>query len=107
MPFTDSARKQFPSIVPTNPTTPTIPIHLQGIVDAVEARVVLRAADWGYANTFLAPFQDGMMIYIEDIDELHLRVAGVFKKIYPTNYTGTGVPASALGADGDLYFQTA
>lgn len=107
MPFTDSARKQFPSIVPTNPTTPTIPIHLQGIVDAVEARVVLRAADFAYANTFLAPFEDGMLLYIVSLGEIHLRVAGAWKKISPTSYTGTGVPASALGADGDLYFQTA
>lgn len=106
MAFTDSARSQFTAIVPDNPATPTVPAHLQDIVDAIEARVVLRADDWSDADTNIAPYQDGMLLYVANIGALFLRVNGAWVKLYPTNYTGTGAPDPALGADGDLYFQT-
>ena len=107
MPFTNSAREQFQAIVPDNPATPTVPAHLQAIIDAIETHTVLRADDWAWADTFIAPYADGMVVYIEDIDELHLRVAGAWRKLHPNTYTGTGEPSNGLGADGDLYFQTA
>jgi hypothetical protein len=106
MPFSDSARKQFQAIVPDNPASPTVPAHLQGIVDAIEGRTVLRASTWSWANTFIAPFSDGMLVYIEDVDELHLRRNGAWVKIHPTSYSGTGEPSPSLGANGDLYFMT-
>ncbi len=106
MPFVDSARKQFPAVIPTDPTTPTVPAHLTTIINAIEEQVVLYATDWSYADTFIAPYQNGMLIYINADEELHLRLGGAWMKIYPTNYTGTGTPSGALGSDGDLYFQT-
>lgn len=105
MAFSDSARDQFPAIIPDDPATPTVPAHLQTIIDAVEAQVVLRADTWSWANTFLTPFEDGMLLYVEDVDELWARVDGEWRKLYPTTYTGTATPSDSLGADGDLYFQ--
>jgi len=109
MPFTDSQRKQFASVVPTDPTTPTVPAHLQDIVDAIEAQTVLRADDWSDADTFIAPYSDGMLLYVVDIASLFLRLGGAWTKVYPKTYTGTALPVGGLGvgaADGDLYFQT-
>lgn len=106
MPFTDSDRKQFTAVVPTDPTSPTVPAHLQTIVDALESHVVLRAEDWSFADTFIAPYENGMILYVEDIDSLFLRAGGAWLKLHPTNYNGTAEPDSGLGADGDLYFQT-
>jgi hypothetical protein len=106
MPFTDSTRKQFSQVVPTDPTTPTIPAHLQALVDEIEEKVVLVASDWSYANTFIAPYVDGMVLFVDDIGSLFLRVSGEWQKMHPTSFTGTGNPAAGLGDDGDLYFKT-
>lgn len=107
MAFTNSDRQQFIGIVPDDPAIPTVPAHLQVIVDAIEPQVVLRAADWADANTNLAPFEDGMVLFKEDDDSLHLRAGAAWVKLHPKQYTGTGEPSPALGDDGDLYFQTA
>jgi hypothetical protein len=106
MPFVDSARKQFTGVVPTGPTTPDVPPHLQGIIDAIEEHVVLYATDWADADTNLAPYTNGMVLVVADPGALYLRLMGVWKKLYPTNLSGTGDPAGDLGDDGDLYFQT-
>lgn len=107
MAFTDSARSQFTAIVPDNPATPTVPAHLQSIVDAIESQVVLRAADWSDADTNIAPYEDGMILFVASEGELLFRISSAWKKLSPTNYTGTADPDPGLGADGDLYFQTA
>lgn len=107
MPFTDSARKQFPAVVPDDPAQPTVPAHLQAIVDAIEEHVILYADDWSYADTFIAPYTNGMLLFVADPEALYLRLGGAWVKVYPTSFTGTGPPDPTLGADGDLYFQTA
>lgn len=107
MAFTNSARDQFVAVVPDNPATPTVPAHLQAIVDAIETQVVLKAADWSFADTFIAPYVDGMLLSIASPAGLYYRVDGAWEKIWPVNLTGTGDPAPGLGDDGDLYFKTA
>jgi hypothetical protein len=106
MAFTNSERGQFVAIVPDNPATPTVPAHLQDIVDAVEEQVILKATDWAWADTFIAPYTNGMVIFVESEGALFLRVGGAWRKLSPTNYSGTTTPSPALGADGDLYFLT-
>lgn len=106
MAFTDSDRKQFLAIVPDDPATPTVPAHLQAIVDAIEEHVVLHAADWSAADTNLTPYKNGMLVFVENPGALYLRLGGAWLKVYPTNYTGTGDPSPSLGVDGDLYFKT-
>lgn len=106
MAFSDSARKQFTAVVPDNPAAPTVPAHLQAIVDAIEEHVVLYASDWSYADTFIAPYTNGMLLFVNNPGALYLRLGGSWLKVYPTHFTGTGAPSPDLGADGDLYFQT-
>lgn len=106
MAFTDSARDQFLGIVPDDPTTPTVPLHLQAIVDAIESQVVLKAPDWNFADTFIVPYTNGMLLFVEDPGALYLRLAGSWFKVFPTNFSGDGNPPSSLGVDGDLYFRT-
>ncbi len=36
---------------------------------------------------------------------VHVRLAGVWKKIYPLILTGTTDPATTTGAVGDVYFK--
>lgn len=107
MAFTDSERSQFTGIVPDDPASPTVPAHLQDIVDAIETQVVLKAADWSFADTFIAPYVNGMLLAVESEGALYYRTGGAWQKIYPTNFTGTGTPSGSLGDNGDLYFQTA
>lgn len=107
MPFTDSARGQFSQIVPTDPTAPTVPAHLQNIVDQIEGQTVLRVADEAERDGGLTPLENGMIVYVSSINALFLRVNGVWQKMHPTHLTGTGTPSDVVGDDGDLYFQTA
>lgn len=106
MAFTDSARKQFTAVVPDGPQQPTVPAHLQGIIDAVESQVVLKAATWVAADTDIAPYTDGMLLYVAEDSALYFRVGAAWSKLYPTSLSGTNAPDPALGSDGDLYFQT-
>jgi len=109
MAFTDSDRKQFLAIVPPATQTPTVPAHLQDIVDAIEERVVLFADDWSDADTNITPYTDGMLLYVADVAALFLRLGAAWTKVYPKSYTGTTLPTGDLGvgaADGDLYFKT-
>lgn len=106
MAFTNSARDQFTAIVPDNPASPTVPAHLQSIVDAIESQVVLRAADWSDADTNIAPYEDGMILFVASEGELLFRISSSWKKLSPTSYTGNESPDPSLGSDGDLYFQT-
>lgn len=106
MAFGDSARKQVVAVIPAVTEEPTVPAHLQLLLDGFEARLVLRAEDWSWADAFIAPYEDGMLVFIEDVQELHFRVGTAWVKLFPTTYTGTTEPGSGLGADGDLYFMT-
>lgn len=104
MPFTNSGRGQLTSIVPTGATEPAVVAHLQNLVDLIEPRLVLRATTVAAANASLGTLQDGMfLVTTADPREVHVRMNGNWVKIYPTNYSGTGVPSNALGVDGDTY----
>ena len=106
MPFTSSERGQFVDVVPTGPTTPTVPAHLQGLVDAIETHTNMRVATWDDAATFIAPYSPGMVLFVEEEEALFLRLTDRWEKLHPKNYTGTGTPPPELGDDGDLYVQT-
>lgn len=106
MAFTDSERKQVQGVIPPVSEVPTVPAHLQQLLDGFESRLVLRAQDWAWADAFVAPYEDGMLLHVQDVNELLFRVSGGWVKLYPTTYTGTAEPSPDLGADGDLYFLT-
>lgn len=106
MAFSDSRRRQIEAGIPPVTETPTVPAHLQGLVDKIEEHLVLRAPSWDWAEVYLVPYIDGMLLYIEDQGTLNLRREGAWYKIWPWSYNGVEPPPDSLGTDGDLYFQT-
>jgi hypothetical protein len=106
MSFADSQRRQVEGAVPPISEDPTVPAHLQNLLDLLEPRLVLRAADWGWAETYLTPYEDGMLLHVVDEGSIHLRIDGVWTKLYPTTFVGSADPDPSFGSDGDTYFQT-
>jgi hypothetical protein len=83
---------------------PAVVSDLQRIVDLIEPRLVLRAASVSAATSSLGTLQDGMFLITTAAPiELYYRASSTWVKLAPTNYTGTALPASSLGIDGDTY----
>ncbi len=104
MPFTNSARGQLTAVIPTGPTSPAVVSHLTTIVNAIEPRMVLRAATVAAASTGLGTLENGMLLVTTSAPyELHIRANNAWVKVYPTNYSGTAVPVASNYAEGDTY----
>jgi hypothetical protein len=113
MAHSNSPLGQLVGVVPATIDSPDVQGDLVLLITAAEKRVNLtfttRAArDAAFTAASQTPV-DGMQAYYTaapDAGEIDQRIAGVWKKIYPLIYSGTGTPSNSLGVNGDVYFQT-
>lgn len=105
MPFVDTARKQILAKLPTGTTSPTLVQHLADLFNAAETRFVLRYTDDADRTAKIGTPENGMITVLTTPGVVEVRLAGVWKRLYPTSYEGTAIPAPSLGVDGDTYFR--
>lgn len=107
MAFKPSLRKQLNGVIPTPQTTPTADVHMEGIVNGLEARMVFTAETVAAASdptTGFSPFAEGMLLKTTVAPKaLYTYEAGAWVLIWPTNRTGDLAPANSLGVNGDTY----
>ena len=113
MPTGDSALGQLIDIVPVGTDSPTVPAHLQGIVDAIERQLVLRVATSGASvqasfDTVIpsGSQQNGMLgvILAGTYAGMYFRVAGTWVRIYGNDMIRivTSDPAPGDGQEGSI-----
>jgi hypothetical protein len=93
--------------IPDAAQIPAAHTHFYNLAKALEKRMVLRLPSIAVAQTeptSLNPIEPGMFVVTTVAPyEVYFRVPGAWKKIWPTTYNGTTVPAASLGVDDDLY----
>jgi hypothetical protein len=86
-------------------------LHVRTLGYEAEQFTVMRFANMA---TLLAKLvgdnapKDGMVAFVDDVDQLLLYAGGAWHRVYPTErmiYSGTTTPAASLGTVGDLYYQ--
>lgn len=96
--------------VPEDADDPNVPGDLTALANAIEKRlagVYVNAADRDARIT--AP-QEGQVAILQDVDKMHVYLAGGWKQIYPalglqTIRNGAAAPDNSVGVDGDVYFR--
>lgn len=107
MAHTPSPLGQMPAVTPAYSDIPDARADFNLLATLVEKVTVMKFStrqlrDTQFSSSGTA-IVDGMLTVITGVAEIDLRVAGVWKKIYPVTYTGTAVPSNSLGVPGDIY----
>lgn len=108
MAYLNSARKQLNGIIPEPTNSPVVHTDLAGIVNAIEARIVQRAASVVAASdgtTGFLPFEAGMLLVTTGgtAPGLFGYHTGSWKRFFPTITSSAGAPSG--GEDGDIHLQ--
>lgn len=94
------------NVIPDSAAQPAAHTDFLKIANAMEAKLVLRVTNAAALST-LAPVEVGMVATTTTAPtEVYVYTStAAWAKVWPMIYSGTGVPAAGLGADGDLYIQ--
>lgn len=105
MAHSNSPIGQWTGVVPAGSDSPAVQADLVLLITAAEKQVNLVFATTSARDTALPSPVEGMECHITGTGEKFRRIAGAWVKTYPLMYSGTGTPATSLGAVGDLYIQ--
>lgn len=104
---------QWTGILPQGVDSPTVNTDLAAVANAAEKQSNLWFTTYAAMSAMASPVE-GMIAHIttagdtpSHLGEIWLRTNGAWVKVFPVMYTGTGAPASTLGAVNDVYIQTA
>lgn len=96
---------QLPSTIPADADAPDVNGDMGIQLTAVERRLNMSFADRATRTTTITTPVDGMVTYIQNVNEIDTRIGGQWVKTWPTKYSGTAAPSNSLGGIGDVYFQ--
>ena len=111
MVHTASPLGQLPLVIPAYVDTPDVRADLALLIGLIEPftnmRYTTRVIRDNAISAAGVTLVDGMVSVIQSVGEVDLRVGGVWKKIFPLTYSGTGVPSNAVGVPGDIFLKYA
>lgn len=106
MAHSNSPLGQWAAIMPVGGDPPAVFSDIAAAITAIEKQVTLVYANSAARDSAIVSPTDGMTVYLTSVGETYRRISGAWVKIHPIQYSGAGAPAAALGAVGDVYFQT-
>lgn len=93
--------------IPQTTDDPDVVTDLTNVVSDIEKRLVMVFNNTADRSTRLASPTEGMLSYLKDTDKYYTFTgsAWVLLVMVPTFTTGTTVPSSGTGSDGDVFFK--
>lgn len=106
MAHSNSPLGQYTAVIPASSDAPDVAADFATAITAIEKKALMSFATRTSRNSTVSAPVDGMVTYIQDVDEIDTRINGAWVKTWPVIYSGSGTPSGGLGVNGDLYIQT-